>query len=182
MKKLIILFVSVMVTMTASAQSKNLEPEYIGQVVVVNADSTTTLLQGEKATLKTGSSKWGYIPVPGSHLLDKTKSHVTIKGSESPITLPKGRLTFIVKCEKNDVDPKNAIGIIQFEVKNKKRQYKVGETSLLSGMDIATSYSNVPFKAEKYGEKSYMVVIENAEPGQYGFMAAFTEYLTFGVK
>jgi hypothetical protein len=168
--------------MTASAQSKNLEPEYIGQVVVVNADSTTTLLQSERATLKTGSSKWGYIPIPGSSMLDKAKSYITIKGAESKMTLPKGRLTFIVKCENNDVEPKNMIGILQFEVKKNKRQYKEGEFSVLGGMSSTISYSNVPFKAEKYGEKSYMVVIENAEPGQYGFMAAFTEYLTFGVK
>ncbi|MEE3416976.1 MAG: hypothetical protein VZR53_16610 [Prevotella sp.] len=45
MKK-IILTTAVMMAMAVScfAQSKNIEPEYIGQVVILNADSTTVLL------------------------------------------------------------------------------------------------------------------------------------------
>lgn len=48
------------------AQVTASEPEFIGQVVVVNADSTTTLLQKEATKVKTGSTKFGYIPIPGS--------------------------------------------------------------------------------------------------------------------
>ena len=43
----------------AIAQSEKLEPEFIGQVVVVNTDSTTTLLQKEATKIKTGSTKIG---------------------------------------------------------------------------------------------------------------------------
>ena len=88
MKKLVISIVSVMVAMSTFAQSKNFEPEYIGQVVVINADSTTTLLQKEQAAMKTSSSKFGYIPIPGSGLLDKSKVNLTVKGAESKTILP----------------------------------------------------------------------------------------------
>ena len=59
MKKLIFT-TAVMMAMTVScfAQSKNIEPEYIGQVVILNADSTTVLLQKEAASMKTKSSNW----------------------------------------------------------------------------------------------------------------------------
>ena len=67
MKK-IILTTAVMMAMTVScfAQSKNIEPEYIGQVAILNADSSTELLQKETASMKVKSSKWGMLPIPGS--------------------------------------------------------------------------------------------------------------------
>ena len=52
MKKSIFTMVIAMVAMSCFAQSKSIEPEYIGQVVILNADSTTILLQKETATIK----------------------------------------------------------------------------------------------------------------------------------
>ena len=66
MKKIIFTLVVTMVAGIALAQSKNIEPEYIGQVVILNADSTTTLLQKETAKMKAKSSKWGMLPIPGA--------------------------------------------------------------------------------------------------------------------
>ena len=86
MKK-IILTTAVMMAMAVScfAQSKNIEPEYIGQVVILNADSTTVLLQKEAVSMKTKSSNWGLLPIPGSGMLDKAKTKLTIKGKENQI-------------------------------------------------------------------------------------------------
>ncbi len=183
MKKLVISIVSVMIAMSSFAQSKNFEPEYIGQVVVVNADSTTTLLQKEQAAMKTSSSKFGMIPIPGSGLLDKSKVNLTVKGAESKTVFPKGRLTFIIKTGKNDVDPKSMFGIFQFEVKKGKRQYKLAEAGVLSGIQSTMTFNTVPSEAKKYGEDCYLVVIENAEPGQYAFTTTdISQVSTFSIR
>ena len=76
MKKLFATFTLAILTIVGYAQSQNLEPEYVGQVAVVNADSTTTLLDKEITTLKSKSSMWGLVPVPGSSLLDKSKMNI----------------------------------------------------------------------------------------------------------
>lgn len=183
MKKLVISIVSVMVAMSTFAQSKNFEPEYIGQVVVINADSTTTLLQKEQAAMKTSSSKFGYIPIPGSGLLDKSKVNLTVKGAESKTVLPKGRLTFVIKTGDNNKDPKDVFGIFQFEVKKGKRQYQLAEAGVLSGVKSTMTFNTVPSEAKKYGEDCYLVVIENAEPGQYAIITTdISQVSTFGVK
>ena len=83
MKKYLLSLAMLFTLSSAIAQSEKLEPEFIGQVVVVNADSTTTLLQKEATKMKTSSTKFGYIPLPGTSLLDKSKVNMTVKGKES---------------------------------------------------------------------------------------------------
>ena len=183
MKKYFATLAMVMLTAASFAQSEKIEPEFIGQVVVVNADSTTTLLQKEATKIKTGSTKFGYIPLPGTSLLDKSKVNMTVKGKESQTKLKSGRLTFIVKAGKNDIDPKSVFGVFQFEVKKKTREFVLAEGSLLGGIQSTTSFNTVPTQVKKYGTESYLVVIENAEPGQYAFTTTDISYVsTFGVE
>ena len=183
MKKIFVTLTMVMLTVASFAQSEKLEPEFIGQVVVVNTDSTTKLLPKEQTKMKTSSTSFGLIPIPGSGLLDKGKAYLVIKGAESEMTLNSGRLTFIFRAGKNDVDPKSVFGIFQFEVKKKKRQFQLAEAGLLSGVTSTTSFNTVPYEVKKYGDESYLIVIENAEPGQYGITTADISYIsTFGVK
>lgn len=182
MKKLFATFALAILAAAGHAQSQNLEPEYIGQVVVVNADSTTTMLQKEPTKIKTKSSMFGMIPVPGTALLDKSKCNLTVKGTESPTKLKGGRLTFIVRVEKNDVDPKTAFGVLHFEVKKKTREFLMAQAGMLSGIESTTNFTNVETKVEKYGSHSYKVTIENVKPGQYGIMTDFTNISTFGVE
>ena len=61
MKKYFATLAMVMLAAAGFAQSEKLEPEFIGQVVVVNADSTTTLLQKEPTKIdeiRYDSSSW----------------------------------------------------------------------------------------------------------------------------
>jgi len=183
MKKKLFLMMLVAMAMSAFAQSKNFEPEFIGQVVVINADSTTTLLQKEQTSIKSSSSKFGMIPIPGTGFLDKTKVNLTVKGAESKTVLPKGRLTFVIKTGDNKKDPKDVFGIFQFEVKKSKRQYQLAEAGVLSGVKSTMTFNTVPSEAKKYGEDCYLVVIENAEPGQYAIITTdISQVSTFGVR
>lgn len=183
MKKRMFLMMLVAMAMNTFAQTKDLEPEYIGQVVVINADSTTTLLQKEQTSIKSSSSKFGMIPIPGTGFLDKTKVNLTVKGAESKTALPKGRLTFVIKTGENQKDPKDVFGIFQFEVKKSKRQYQLAEAGVLSGIQSTMNFNSVPSEAKKYGEDCYLVVIDNAEPGQYAIITTdISQVSTFGVK
>lgn len=183
MKKYFVTIVMAMLTVAGYAQSEKLEPEFIGQVVVVNADSTITLLQKESTQMKTSSSKFGYIPLPGTSLLDKSKVNMVVKGKESQTKLKKGRLTFIVRTGSNNVDPKDVFGVFQFEVKKKNRQYELAEAGLLSGVKSTTTFNTVPTLVKKYGTESYLVVIEDAQPGQYAFTTTDISHVsTFGVE
>lgn len=183
MKKYLLSLVLLFTMSSAIAQSEKLEPEFIGQVVVVNADSTITLLQKEATQMKTSSSKFGYIPLPGTSLLDKSKVNMVVKGKESQTKLKKGRLTFIVRTGSNNVDPKDVFGVFQFEVKKKNRQYELAEAGLLSGVKSTTTFNTVPTLVKKYGTDSYLVVIEDAQPGQYAFTTTDISHVsTFGVE
>ena len=182
MKKSIITLVIAMVAMSCFAQSKSIEPEYIGQVVILNADSTTILLQKETATIKTKSSKWGMLPIPGSGLLDKAKSKLTLKGKEAPVKVKAGALTLIIKTGNNEKDPKEVFGVWKLEVEKKTRTFLMAEAGFLSGVTATTNYNNVPYVAKKYGEGCYMIVFDNIEPGEYAVNTDFANLSTFSVQ
>ena len=182
MKKLMISIVTMFIANISFGQVTAPEPEYVGQVVVVNADGTTTLLQKETASIKTKSSKWGMIPVPGSGLLDKAKVKLTLKGKEAPVSVQSGTITLIIKAASNETDPRQVFGIMKLDVEKKARTFPMGDYSLMGGSNTTLSYNNVQFTAEKYGNSSYIVVIDNAEAGEYAVNTDFSQMSTFSVK
>ena len=82
--KHLILTSALFLTATLGFAQNITEPEYKGQVAVINADSTTTLLQKETGEHKAKSSAFALVPIPGASLLDRTKAYLTVKGAESP--------------------------------------------------------------------------------------------------
>ena len=73
--------------------------------------------------------------------------------------------------------------MLQFDVKKKTREFVLAEEGLLSGVQSTTSFNTVPSQVKKYGTESYLVVIENAEPGQYAITTTDISYVsTFGVE
>jgi len=182
MKKIIFTLVVTIVAGIALAQSKNIEPEYLGQVVILNADSTTTLLQKETAKMKAKSSKWGMLPIPGASMLDKSKVKLTIKGSEAPVKVKAGQLTLIIKTGNNEKDPKEVFGVWKLEIEKKARTFLVAEAGFLSGVTATTNYNNVPFVAKKYGEGCYIIFFDNIEPGEYAVNTDFANLSTFSVQ
>lgn len=182
MKKLIIPIVMMFIANISFGQTTVPEPEYIGQVVVLNADSTTTLLQKETATVKTKSSKWGMIPIPGSGLLDKAKVKLTLKGKEAPVSVKAGTIILIVKAASNETDPRQVFGIMKLDVEKKARTFPMGDYSLMGGSNTTLSYNNVQYTAEKYGNSSYIITISNAEAGEYAVNTDFSQMSTFSVK
>ena len=81
--KHLILTSALFLTATLGFAQNITEPEYKGQVAVINADSTTTLLQKETGEHKAKSSAFALVPIPGASLLDRTKAYLTVKGAVS---------------------------------------------------------------------------------------------------
>ena len=61
MKKYLVALAMFLTVGSTFAQSKNIVPEYVGQVAILNPDSTLTVVTKEAGSIKTKSSKWGMI-------------------------------------------------------------------------------------------------------------------------
>ena len=121
MRKTMVAMMMFIISSSASAQNVK-EPEYNGQVAILQADSSLVVLQKEVAQMKTKTTGFGYIPIPGSSLLDKGKSFLQVKGNASPNKVTQGKVTLVIRVKDNNEDPKNAIGVFQFEAKKKERR------------------------------------------------------------
>ena len=112
--KNLMMAVVMLITCTTSLAQGIQEPEYIGQVALVQSDSSQVTLEKEEAEMKTKTSGFGYIPIPGSSLLDKGKTFLRVKGATSPNKIAKGEVQLIVRVKDHNEDPKNSIGVFQF--------------------------------------------------------------------
>lgn len=171
--KTLLIAVMMFIASAGSVMAQNVnEPGYIGQVAHVKEDGKQLLLTKEEAQMKTKTSGFGYIPIPGSSLLDKGKTFLQVKGSSSPTKIGKGKNTFIIRVKDNNEDPKNALGVFKFEAKKKERRFMMAEVGVLSGVKATTSFNTVPYEVKKYGESSYMVTIHDLAPGEYGIVTS----------
>ena len=75
----------------------------------------------------------------------------------------------IIKAADNKTDPNSFISVFKFEVKGKERRYQLAETGTLSKTE-SNNLSSVEYKAKKYGESSYYIVLEDLTAGEYGIV------------
>ncbi len=184
MKKILLIIMVIVASMTTSAQNKITEPEYDYQIAVLNADSTLTFLQKEKTSVKAKSSMFGMIPVPGSGLLDRAKVNLIVKGTTSATIIPGKNIDLVIRLgEGMAKDPKSLIGIIKFNVKKKHREYKMADVGLIGGADVS-QYNSVDWNGRKYGNSSYLISLRDLEPGEYGVLAGgdSSMIVTFSIK
>ena len=168
MKKIIITLALTLVCANVFAQ-KFLEPDYIGQVVVLRPDSTTLLLPTETTSIKTSNNMMGYLPVPGSGLLSKSKSNLVMKGAEAQTVLDGKEIVLIIRGSDNNINPREVFDITKFEVKKGRRLLTLAESNVL-GVKSNVDFNTENYDVKQYGEKSYWVILKNLSPGQYGVM------------
>lgn len=182
MRTIFSLAVALLLSVCAKAQVKVTEPEFIGQIAILTSDSTCVTLQKEKSVMKTKSTKFGYIPLPGASLLDKTKTKLVLDGNAASNTFKSGTIRFIMRVEKQEIDPTTYLRIAKFEVKKKTRESVMAQFGIVQGMKMDMN-SSESFEVQKYGNNSLLFTLHNVEPGQYGI--SFTGLLdasTFGVE
>ena len=170
--------------MNGFAQDVN-EPEFIGDVYLLQADGSFVKLDREVCSIKAKSNALSALPLLGS-----VKSFMSIKGAETKVRINKENqpIQFVVKCKDNSLSPETLISIVQFEKKKKERRFNMGKTSILGGSEYGIAES-LPYEAEKYGESSYKITITGLESGEYGIMVSeqdvepgsYIAYRCFGI-
>ena len=167
MKKLLMfLMVMTMATVNLNAQNVSVaEPVFAEETLLLISDSEGVKLNRENGTVKTKAGASLYLTGIG-----KVKSRLTLAGAKST-SMVKGASTtcLIVKAADNKTDPNSFINVFKFEVKGKERRYQLAEAGTLSKSE-SNSLASVDYKAKKYGESSYLLVLEDLTPGEYGIV------------
>lgn len=157
---------SLFVTMSATAQVTVAEPEFSEETLLLTSDSEGIKLKRESGYVKTKAGASLYLTGIG-----KVKSRLTIDGVKSVNDVKAQRTTrLIVKAKDNSTDPNSFINIFKFDIyKNKERRYQLAEAGTLSATKTS-NLASVEYKAKKYGESSYLIQLEDLEPGEYGII------------
>lgn len=182
MNKFLLTAAMMLLTLGVQAQVKVAEPEFIGQVAMLTSDSTSVLLTKEKSTMKTSTSKLGFLPIPGAGLLDKSKTKMVLQGNSAHNTFKSGDIRFLLRVEKQELDPTTYLRIVKFDVKKKTRESVIAQMGLIQGFSFDMN-SSEHFEVKKYGDNSLLVTLKGLEPGQYGItFTGLMEASTFGIE
>ena len=118
MKKIWLLPVCILLaTMVGSGQERVVEPEFIGEALVLNSDNSTTKLEKTTVQITTKASAGMYIVGMG-----KTRTRIFVDGSNAETVLNgNDDIRLIVKAVDNEADPLSIVGIFAFKVSKKGR-------------------------------------------------------------
>ncbi len=141
------------------------EPEFAEETAMLISDNESVKLNRENGTIKTKAGASLYLTGIG-----KVKSRLTLKGKNSiNKTIGSSTTRLIIKAIDNKTDPNSFISIFKFEIKGNERRYQIAEVGTLSKAE-SNNLSSIDYKAKKYGESSYYIVIEDLTPGEYGII------------
>ncbi len=156
------------------------EPEFIGQVLAIRKDDTTCQLPQESMTPRHRSSV-------GQILFGIGKDHIdemTLKGQHALTRFgADDGIAFIVRVPDNRIDPMSAISVIRFKVKKRTRVAEYASVGTF-GERQSNTLERQPFTARRFGGSSYLIILKNATPGEYGItvdMLGSLNISTFGV-
>ncbi len=168
MKKIISIVTIILLCTTSNVKAQNVtveEPEFAEETILLTSNSEGVKLNRENGTIKTKAGASLYLTGIG-----KVKSRLTLKGSKSISKAISGSTTrLIIKAADNKTDPNSFISIFKFEVKKDERRYQVAEAGTLSKAE-SNNLASIDYKAKKYGESSYYIIIEDLTPGEYGIV------------
>ena len=155
-KKILTLALAILSISFAFAQKVTVpEPEFSDQTYLLTSNTEYVKLPRETGVVKTKAGASVYLTGIGKV---KTSSVAAKQG---------GDVRLIIKAANNATDPNSFISIFKFEVKGKERRAQLAESGTFSGSK-SNSLGQIEFQAKKYGTSSYLIVIENLEPGEYG--------------
>lgn len=157
---------SLCITMYVKAQVTAAEPEFLEETLLLTSDSEGVILKRESGYVKAKAGASLYLIGIG-----KVKSRLTIDGNKSVNEVKAKRSArLILKAKDNKTDPNSFINIFKFDIyKNKERRYQLAEVGTLSASK-SNNLASIEFKAKKYGESSYLIQLEDLEPGEYGII------------
>jgi len=165
MKKTIIgiLFLS---SISIFSQEKVKEPTFIGEAFIIQPDNSILELEKEQVQFKTRAGVSVYLTGIG-----KVKTKIDIPGCCSSASLnPKNEIKLVIRAVDNETDPLSIIQVFKFKKMKKKRLAEIASAGTFSGSSL-NNLDYLEFKGEKYGEKSYLLTINEYTRGEeYGII------------
>ena len=141
------------------------EPNFAEETVLLTSNSEGVTLKRENGSIKAKAGASVFLVGIG-----KIKSRLTLSGNKSVNKTKAGsNPQLIIKAKDNDTDPNSFISIFQFEVTKKERRFQLAELGTFTGSKSSNTAS-IDFTAKKYGEKSYLIQLQDLEPGEYGIL------------
>ena len=166
MKKVLFsLFAGLFFSLTSNAQITVAEPEFAEETLLLTSDSEGVLLNRENGSIKAKAGASMYLTGIG-----KVKSRLTLAGtkSASKVKVPT-TARLLIKCKDNATDPNSFISIFKFDLTKSERRYQLAEVGTFTGSKESNTAS-IDYKAKKYGESSYILLLEDLTPGEYGIL------------
>lgn len=164
MKKLVLFLLAAIAWQAsfANGTTTHPEPEFIGEVYVINNDDVL-LLEKNRTTIRTQANASMYIFGIGD-----IKSRIKIPNACSSTRVDANKkLQLIVRANNNNSDPLTIINFFEFDQERSERSAILSKAGTFSGVSEGT-LRHVKYNAKKYGESSYLVTIENLDNGEYG--------------
>ncbi len=176
MKKFLALALAIFVsTFVLNAQDILVpEPDFNDITYLLTSNTDYIKLPRETGKIRTKAGASLYLFGVG-----KVKTRLTLKGKASKVSVPRAeKIRLIIKATNNDTDPSSFINIFPFDIyKNKKRRVQLSEAGTFSGSEV-NSLGIVNFSAKKYGESSYLLILENLPCGEYGISIGDPDNIT----
>ena len=159
----LLFLISILFCTGSYAQETVTEPDFIGEVLVLNPDNSTTPL--EKATVKIKTKANASVYLVG---MGKVKTKINVDGPSAQVRLHQGDdFKLIVRAVDNNTDPMSIINIFQFETGKKVRKAELSSLSTFGGAS-SNNLELLPYTAKKYGESSYLITLKEKPVGEYG--------------
>jgi hypothetical protein len=160
MRKIAFLFFIGLLSANLSAQTVE-EPEFVGEAVILNADSTITSLEKSPVQVRTQANAGVYIVGIG-----KVRTRMTVAGCCSNVKVKGGELKLIVRAVDNITDPLSVVQVVKFDKKKKERSAELSSETTFAGT-AKGNMKMLSFTGKKFGESSYLLTIPKVEPGEY---------------
>jgi hypothetical protein len=147
---------------TTSAQTKQGEPEFVGEAVFLKPDSSTVPLEKEMPHYTTKASASMYITGMG-----KVRTRVVVHGVASPVRVRANvPLNLVVNCGGNAKDPATIIQVFRLTPRKGGREAEIASMGSFTGAKTG-DLTYVQFTGKKYGDNSYILHIDGVAAGEY---------------
>jgi hypothetical protein len=140
------------------------EPDFVGEAALLNADSTTVLLEKSAVQLKTAANAGMVLAGIGSY-----KTKMALKGCCSGVRAKSGNIQVIVRAVDNNTDPLSIIQVIKFDTSKKERKAELSSVNTF-GTVSKNNMKMLTFTGKKFGTSSYLLTISDVPPGEYGII------------
>jgi hypothetical protein len=154
-----------LISISVYSQDQPQEPDFIGEAFIIKKDNSTIPLDKQTIEIKTsGGVSVALITVA------KRKKKIKVTGCCSNAIYDAGNeIKLVVRAVDNETDPMSIVNIFKFKRKKKKREAVIASYGIWSSS--TNDLERLNFTAKKYGEKSYLLTINQFEKNtEYGII------------